>query len=1317
MTPSKSQFLKKKLIRSALAGMLICCFMPVFAATYTSSGTGGSWSSAATWGGAGVPGSSDNVIIAHGTTVTVNGNYTCTNLTIGDATASAATVTVSSTNTLTISGACSINPSNGSSTYTLNAATGTVNIAGTLAWSTSGTDIIEAGAGTLTFTPAVTIASANQSIKLTGAGTINFNSAFTDDYNKLTPYTGSVVKFSNSYTVNTTAAVWTAGTAEFSGTGTITANSNLTLYNLQTLTSASATLASAAGTVIISNAVTIGSGSTFKTNKSFEIDGNWTNSGGSFNEGLNTVTFNGTSTTMTGATTFTGIQVGNTATSVNAALTFNSNVTCSSLIINGYNKTRTVMVGYGYTLTVDGNVTIDQPTSNKTNNLDVGSGTCVVTGNLNFSGTNTTANYISQVTVTSGLLVVDGTVNYDANTVAANQVITLTSTGEIIFASPVSMAYGTILGTGGSGTISFTGSEPSFTFGGSSGPVLSIPNGCTVNFTNGFVTNSGAVTSFGTGSTCNFTGDGTITANAAVTFGQVVITGDDSLASTGSSMQIAGACYIASGSSFTVLQDLAVTGTMTLGTGGYYTQNGGSVALYDDVIDSGTIEASATGNIFMLGVNANISGTGTIVDATGPIYVMNNKSITTGASLTFGTSAVNTSFSLSSNTTISNAGTVVFNGDIDGTDSTSLWINSGSLSVTGSLLNTGSLDASSTGANTVTYNGSGPQNITAPLNSYFDLNISNTGLKTMPAPVQADDAVSLSGSVVVSEGYNALSGGASLTMVDTAVLELQRNISGSYPELQGAYALTGGTVILFQTASPATVTGATYNNLVLGGDNSFDLSGVSQINSNLTIDSAAWLSNSGPLTVGNMVTDSSSAYSTLYGSLTASGVALYAGTLDDGGNTITINGTGGWTNTGGSFNTTGITSFYSPSGVVQTIGGATPTSFYYLQIANPGDNVTLALNPAAATIVTGTLDLTNGDLVTGASNILRMTNTSAVANGSSFSYVNGPMTKVGSTAFVFPIGNAGIYGQAGVSGMSSSASEVTAQYFNNSYSTFIKDTVLTQVSKAQYWNMASADDVQLQLHWADAGTSDIRQCTNLTIAQYDGSKWVNVPSAVTAGSICSGTGSGIIASDYTTPGTSAYTFGSYNAAGGQALPVTLVSFTATPDSRVVLTGWQTAVEINNNYFTVERSADGNEFTAIGTVKGAGNSNSLQSYKFTDENPLQGVSYYRLAQTDFDGHTTVSAMVAVDMSSNAAANNAGLTVYPNPATDQVTLNLVNVSQGAVINIYNMMGDLAYSATYSSSQPVTIPTAGRLQAGMYTVSVTDGINEVNQKLVVQ
>ncbi len=95
------------------------------------------------------------------------------------------------------------------------------------------------------------------------------------------------------------------------------------------------------------------------------------------------------------------------------------------------------------------------------------------------------------------------------------------------------------------------------------------------------------------------------------------------------------------------------------------------------------------------------------------------------------------------------------------------------------------------------------------------------------------------------------------------------------------------------------------------------------------------------------------------------------------------------------------------------------------------------------------------------------------------------------------------------------------------------------------------------------------------------------------------------------------------------LPVTLLNFMARAEGNRALLSWQTATEINNDRFEIERSAEGINFIKIGQVAGAGNSNSLLSYHFYDEHPVKGNNYYRLRQVDMDGTHKYSDIRIVD----------------------------------------------------------------------------------------
>ncbi|MGV9011297.1 MAG: T9SS type A sorting domain-containing protein [Flavobacteriales bacterium] len=116
------------------------------------------------------------------------------------------------------------------------------------------------------------------------------------------------------------------------------------------------------------------------------------------------------------------------------------------------------------------------------------------------------------------------------------------------------------------------------------------------------------------------------------------------------------------------------------------------------------------------------------------------------------------------------------------------------------------------------------------------------------------------------------------------------------------------------------------------------------------------------------------------------------------------------------------------------------------------------------------------------------------------------------------------------------------------------------------------------------------------------------------------------------------------------LPIELLSFTATARTSTVDLDWSTASEHFNDHFTVERSADVQTWESIATVMGAGNSTQVVHYATVDQSPLPGISYYRLAQTDYDGTTVRSDMVAVRMSGSRPE----LLLIPNPANDEVEL---------------------------------------------------------------
>lgn len=101
------------------------------------------------------------------------------------------------------------------------------------------------------------------------------------------------------------------------------------------------------------------------------------------------------------------------------------------------------------------------------------------------------------------------------------------------------------------------------------------------------------------------------------------------------------------------------------------------------------------------------------------------------------------------------------------------------------------------------------------------------------------------------------------------------------------------------------------------------------------------------------------------------------------------------------------------------------------------------------------------------------------------------------------------------------------------------------------------------------------------------------------------------------------------------LPIELLSFEAdyNEDFSIIDINWATLTETNNDYFTIERSYNGLDFEIITIVNGAGNSNNVLNYEYSDLSTSDKPTYYRLRQTDFDGKTTVTKPLGVTPDNN------------------------------------------------------------------------------------
>lgn len=178
------------------------------------------------------------------------------------------------------------------------------------------------------------------------------------------------------------------------------------------------------------------------------------------------------------------------------------------------------------------------------------------------------------------------------------------------------------------------------------------------------------------------------------------------------------------------------------------------------------------------------------------------------------------------------------------------------------------------------------------------------------------------------------------------------------------------------------------------------------------------------------------------------------------------------------------------------------------------------------------------------------------------------------------------------------------------------------------------------------------------------------------------------------------------------LPMTLAKFYAVAKQKDIELNWLTVAEINNDYFTVERSYDGKTFTPIAYIDAAGNSNTPRIYSHKDEDSFDGINYYRLKQTDFDGSFSYSSTIAAYIK----RENNLFTLYPNPATDGI--NLIISADNTDIQILNAQGQVISSKhfDFAGQQFLSTQQLSIYRPGVYFVKSLSSGNTTTAKLLI-
>ncbi|MFK7946157.1 MAG: lamin tail domain-containing protein [Saprospiraceae bacterium] len=178
------------------------------------------------------------------------------------------------------------------------------------------------------------------------------------------------------------------------------------------------------------------------------------------------------------------------------------------------------------------------------------------------------------------------------------------------------------------------------------------------------------------------------------------------------------------------------------------------------------------------------------------------------------------------------------------------------------------------------------------------------------------------------------------------------------------------------------------------------------------------------------------------------------------------------------------------------------------------------------------------------------------------------------------------------------------------------------------------------------------------------------------------------------------------------LPVELLYFTAKASNQMTILTWATASEENNAYFEVQHSINGINFETIGKVEGAGTTYDIQEYLFIDENPINGVNYYRLRQVDFDEQAENYEMVIVNINDL----NTNITIAPIPVRNQFDVVFSETIDATIkMNIVSVNGQIVKSTTINMNGNRQTIDVSELNTGVYFIRMNVNNTIITKRFV--
>ncbi len=247
----------------------------------------------------------------------------------------------------------------------------------------------------------------------------------------------------------------------------------------------------------------------------------------------------------------------------------------------------------------------------------------------------------------------------------------------------------------------------------------------------------------------------------------------------------------------------------------------------------------------------------------------------------------------------------------------------------------------------------------------------------------------------------------------------------------------------------------------------------------------------------------------------------------------------------------------------------------------------------------------------------------------------------------------------------------------------------------RFTNTTNAFTGSVQINYNDGAELNGIAESALTLNIHNGTTWNFYPASTR-----DGTNNFVLTNSVSSTGLNELTL-----AGSNALPLAWLSFTATKQNQTALLKWATAQEQNTRNFSVQHSANGINWSAIGLLPATGSINSTSNYSYVHTSPVTGVNYYRILQTDMDNRNSYSAIKTLKFTTN----DEPFIIIGNPVTNDVLTVQINMETS--LALYSADGKLLWQEQVNAGTKTF--DMSRYAKGTYLLKA----NNTAQKIVIQ